>query len=56
MLGEKDFYSYLERAAYWLQNGNEDMEEKRDYYEFKALQELQAFFLDFLSRDFQKYK
>lgn len=52
MLGDKDFYMALERAAYWLQNGNEDMEEKHDYYEFKAMQALQAYLFDFLGHSF----
>lgn len=53
MLGDKDFYSALERAAYWLQNGNEDMEEKRDYYEFKAEKVLEDYLFDFVGRNFQ---
>lgn len=54
MLGDKDFYSVLERAAYWLQNGNEDMEEKRDYYEFKAEKVLEDYLFDFVGRNFQR--
>lgn len=52
MLGDKDFYTSLERAAYWLQNGDEDMEEKRDYYEFKAMQALQSYLFEFLGHRF----
>ena len=52
LLGDKDFYMALERSAYWLQNADEDMEEKRDYYEFKAMQALQAYLFDFLGHSF----
>lgn len=53
MLGDKDFYGALEHAASWLQGGKEDVAERRDYYEFKAMQILQSYLLEFLSRDFQ---
>lgn len=49
LLGDKDFYTTLEHAAEWIQNDNEDM---RDYYEFKAMQGLQAYLFEFLSRKF----
>ncbi len=52
LLGDKDFYMALERSAYWLQNADEDMEEKRDYYEFKAMQAMQDYLLDFVGRNF----
>ena len=54
MLGDKDFYGALEHAAYWLQGGKEDVADRLDYYEFKAMQILQSYFLEFLSRDFEK--
>ncbi len=53
MLSEKDFYAALEKAAYWKQNGMNDIPEKADYYEFKAMQALTDFFNSFLSNDLQ---
>lgn len=52
MLGDKDFYTALERAAYWQQNAAEDGEHD-DYYEFKATRALEDYFLDFFKRDLQ---
>lgn len=49
LLGDKDFYTTLERAAEWIQNENEDM---RDYCKFKAMQGLQAYLFEFLHRKF----
>ena len=51
LLSSKDFYIAMERAAYWLQNGKQDIEEKQDYYEWKATQVLDDFFLNFLPLD-----
>ena len=50
LLGDKDFYAALERAAYWQQNGAEDAD-RADFYEFKATRALEDFFLDFFKRD-----
>ena len=49
LLGDKDFYTTLERTAEWIQNENEDM---RDYCKFKAMQGLQAYLFEFLHRKF----
>ena len=53
LLSDKDFYTTLERAAYWQQNGAEQEEEQREFYEWKAAQVLNDFFLHFLSNDVQ---
>lgn len=52
VLGDKDFYIALERAAYWQQNGAEDSD-RADYYEFKAARALEDYFLDLFKRDLQ---
>ena len=54
LLSNKDFYLAIEKAAYWLQNGKEDIEEKQDYYQWKAGQALDDFFLNFLSFDLEE--
>lgn len=51
LLSEKDFYTTLERAAYWQQNGAEETEDLREFYTWKATQVLNDFFLNFLSKD-----
>ena len=52
VLGDKDFYTALERAAYWQQTGADDTD-RADYYEFKAARALEDFFLDFFQKDLQ---
>ena len=52
VLGDKDFYTALERAAHWQQVGTDDTE-RADYYEFKATRALEDFFLDFFQKDLQ---
>lgn len=52
ILGDKDFYAALERAAYWQQNGAEDAD-RADYYEFKATRALEDYFLELFKRDLQ---
>lgn len=54
LLGDKDFYTALERAAYWQQNGMEEEESKREFYEWKAAQALQDYLLHFLQLDMKK--
>lgn len=54
LLGARDFYTTLEKAAYWTQAADDDMEEKRDYYEFKAMQALQSYLLEFLGQNFSE--
>jgi transcriptional regulator with XRE-family HTH domain len=51
LLSDKGFYTTLERAAYWQQNGAEDEEELREFYAWKATQVLNDYFMDFLSKD-----
>lgn len=51
LLSDKGFYTTLERAAYWQQNGAEDEEEMREFYAWKATQVLNDYFMDFLSKD-----
>lgn len=51
LLSDKDFYTALERAAYWQQNGAEEEEELREFYAWKAMQVLNDYFMDFLSKD-----
>lgn len=53
LLGEKDFYIALERAAAYQQTGVEAEPELKEYYEWKAGQALSDFFLYFLSKDLQ---
>lgn len=52
LLGDKDFYTAIERAAYWQQNGTDDTD-RADFYEFKATRALEDYFLDFFKRDLQ---
>ncbi len=49
LLGDKDFYVTLQHTAEWLQKGNAEIS---DYCEFKAMQAMQSYLFDFLSRDF----
>ena len=53
LLGDKDFYTAIERAGYWQQNGAQEDIDRREYSTWKATQALETFLLDFLSRDLQ---
>lgn len=51
LLSNKDFYIALDNAAHWQQAGAEEIEDRREFYEWKATQILNDFFLHFLSYD-----
>lgn len=55
LLGDKDFYTTLENAAYYQQQaGAVDLKkDEKDFFEWKALQALESYFIEFLSRDLQ---
>lgn len=54
LLGEKDFYSTLEKAAELLNSrDNVDADELKQFYEWKAHNAMQDFFVDFFSRNLQ---
>jgi len=53
LLSDKDFYFTLDRAAEWKQKAAEQEEDRREFYEWKAAQVLNDFFLHFLSNDVQ---
>ena len=52
VLGDKDFYTAIERADHWQQAGADDTD-MADYYEFKATRALEDSFLDFFQKDLQ---
>lgn len=52
LLGDKDFYSSLEKAAQALESKSDaDADEYRQFCEWKASDALQTYFLEFFSRD-----
>lgn len=51
LLSDKDFYTTLECAAYWQQNGAESEDDMREFYAWKAMQALNDYFMNFLSKD-----
>jgi len=52
LLGDKDFYLTLERAAKALESKEEvDSDELKEFYEWKAASNLQEYFLEFFRRD-----
>lgn len=52
LLGEKGFYTALDKAGVWKQNSVQTKAvDLREFYEWKAVQALETFLLDFLSRD-----
>ena len=52
LLGDKDFYLTLERTAKALESKEEvDSSDLKEFYEWKASSDLQAYFLEFFRRD-----
>lgn len=51
LLGNKDFYLTLEHAAVCKQAAIDATGEQAEFYEWKAAQGLESFFLEFLSRN-----
>lgn len=52
VLGDKDFYTAMERAA-CFQQAKADDKDRTDYYEFKAMQALQDYFMDVFEKDIE---
>lgn len=54
LLGDKGFYTSLEKAAYWQQSGaDEPGEDVKEFYRWKAAKALEDYLLDFLAKDLQ---
>lgn len=51
LLGEKDFYTALDRAAKFSEQAKDARAEQEEFFEWKASKALEDFFLDFFKRD-----
>lgn len=51
LLGDKDFYTSIERAVYWHDQREKAPDDAKEYCEWKAAQYMQGFLLDFFSHN-----
>lgn len=54
LLAEKDFYTALERSAYWVAEKQGASDDYAEYCEWKAAKSMQDFMLEFFQRTFDE--